>query len=320
MRKNLNPFPKNAEECLRGFWNLPDLAEPPQSENIRNTKHIALIPLFSDAYKPIENIDAFMRAAIYSRWTCLQHTDAIEQGVEVKLYVEDLLRDRLEDVMLDNYIDPDKHVLWFNAPPLEKTEHGIHGYLGKQMYPYWDKRVAHYDRITVWDADLFFLPAAKTLFERFHKLPESQIGYIIAHKIPWEHLKIHWDLHFIADTKLGGVTRKRLLEMAGVPKFQGDVVFPLGCFWTYPAKYFHTHHPEVVKWISVYGPYFGNDQITATCWSYMFEMDIYSIYAEADIIVAVLEHALKQPDQTHIFHGVIPPDQEKAFHKMLEIT
>ena len=114
---------------------------------------------------------------------------------------------------------------------LEKTRDGVYGHLGKQMWAYWDERLARYERVTVWDADMFFLTACRehNLFERFTALPTEKIGYLFAYPTPWAQLRQHWNLFLIADTKFGGILHKELLRIADVPKFTGDVFFPRGC-------------------------------------------------------------------------------------------
>lgn len=316
MRLNPRPFPDFIDECYRTFWNLPDIDTPPPRAAETGCEHLCLIPLFTDAYRRVENLAAFIRAAIHSRDSCLRNTDATEQGVVVKLYIEDILYETFEQTLRHNYIDPDEDVLWFHAPPLELTADGIYGHLGKQMWAYWDERLVGYERVTVWDADMFFLAACKEhgLFARFGQLPAEEIGYLCAYPVPWQQLWRHWNLHLIADTKLGGVSRKDLLAMAAVPKFEGDVFFPMGCFWTYPAKHFHGHRPDFVAWMRAYAPYFGNDQIIAACWNVKFGIPLFPL----DMYLQVGSTSfLPSSKEMHIFHGAVETADESAFHMLL---
>lgn len=319
MRLNQRPFPDFIDECYRTFWNLPDLEAPPPKAEY--AAHLCLIPLFTDAYRRVENLAAFIRAAIYARASCLLNTDAVAQNVSVKLYIEDVLREAFDQTLRTNFVDPEEDVIWFHAPPLEKTRDGIYGHLGKQMFAFWDERFAQFKRVTVWDADMFWLAACREhgVFERFAALPSDEIGYAFAYPVQWKYLKIHWDFHLIADTKHGGISRKELLKMADVPRFKGDVFFPMGCFWSYPARHFHQHHPDFVNWMQTYAPYFGNDQIMATCWNAKFGIPLFPLDRHLNVRLVTMERLIKNPAQAHLYHGLIDTADETVFRKQLRI-
>ena len=321
MRKNKKPFPADMDEHYRSFWNLPDVVEPLSAVvSCEVPSRFYLIPLFVDSYINRANLGAFVRAAIYARGCCLKYTDAVAQNVSVKLYIEDILRDEFDEVLRENFVDPDDDVLWFHAPPLERTRDGIHGRLGKQMYAYWDERFAECDSVTVGDADLFFLPQAKALsvFEKLCGAPQQDIGYLFAHPLPWEQLRQHWWLHFIADTERGGIPVKEFLAWAKVPRFKEDVFFPMGCLWHYPARHFHSHHPDFVEWIRTFGPYFGNDQIAATCWSEKFDIPIFALNTFMPLIsTSSISYAFEK--DVSLFHGSPDLHEGVAFSLLLKI-
>ena len=282
----------------------------------KSLTHLCLIPLFTDDYRNLGNLGPLLRAAIHSRASALRNTDATAQNVSVKLYIEDILRETFEQTLCNNFINPDEDVIWFHAPPLEKTRDGIYGNLGRQMFAYWDERFAQYQRVTVWDADLFFLVACKAhnLFERFAKLPMDAIGYLFAYPVAWRELKLHWYLTLDEDTKAGGIPLRDLLKMAGMPKFEGDVYYPMGCFWTYPARHFHKHHPDFVNWMRTYAPYFGNDQAIATCWNKKFGIPLLSLNEHLELQSTSI---FPIHDKVHLFHGCVTSENEEAFRARL---
>ena len=152
------------------------------------------------------------------------------------------------------------------------------------------------------------------LFERFTELPTDEIGYLFAHPVAWRELKMHWFLQLGADTKEGGIPLRDLLKMAGVPKFEGDVYFPLGCFWSYPARYFHKHHPDFVNWMRTYAPYFGNDQGVATIWNKKFGIPLFPLDKHLELRATSF---FPLSEKIHLFHGCADAKNEEAFRVRL---
>ena len=165
---------------------------------------------------------------------------------------------------------------------------------------------------------MFFLAACKehNLFERFAELPTDEIGYLFAYPVPWEQLEKHWHRHLHTDTKFGGIPHTELLKLAAVPKFAGDVYYPLGCFWTYPARHFHKHHPDFVNWMRNYAPYFGNDQGVATCWNAKFGIPLFPLDLHLQLR---LTSTFPFRKDTFIFHNIIKSENEAVFRARLGV-
>ena len=104
--------------------------------------------------------------------------------------------------------------------------------------------------------------------------------------------------------------------MAEVPKFAGDVYYPLGCFWTYPARHFHKHHPDFVNWMQIYAPYFGNDQIMVTCWNAKFGIPLFPLDMRLELR---LTSTFPFREDRLIFHNIIEAKNEAAFRAQLDI-
>ncbi len=268
---------------------------------------LALIPLFVDVHYPEEVIDAFVRAAIYSRWSCLQYTDAAAQGVSIKFYVEDVLYKRLTDVFDANHIDVEQDVLWFHAPPLPDRLGNGWARLSKKMCSYWDTRLAEYDWIVVWDADMSFRQDHHSLFETLHQEPAEELHYLRVDRFEW-----NWLRTFLEATEQGGISIEMLLERVGASHLTltGKHAKPLGIMWCYPAKWFHTKLPTCVQWMQQHAPYIGDDEVCAMLLAHVFNFNIRSMQDRFNV-------TLKQgQDSGTLMHGkfylpTLPSAQEE---------
>ena len=329
MRKNNVPFPSenvtydfidNKFKCL---WNLPSLEKPTPIPTHLNTKSVALVVLFIDPYHRPQNLQAWVRGAIYNRWSALMYTDAIAQGIEVKFYFEDVLRQMLEPVLLENHVDPDKDVIWFHAsPPQDK----VWGHLGKKMVTYWDPQLQHYDRIINWDADTFFLPRPNKMFEKLHNIPTDKIAFFRAFLMEWAIRKSGFIAKVQRDTRKSNIPVDKLFAMSGVnPNDFTDSVYKMsGFLWTYSPAYFHKHCTDFVNWMSTHAPYLGNDEETLSIAAQLFNMEFLSLYEPLGLKMHQIDILLDLDDAAkdiNIVHGMFHAKDEKqaAFHKLLGI-
>ena len=328
MRTNPRPFPSPEthsgnyiDPLFAGYWRLPDLLEPSPAPRTPNPRCIAINQLFIDVNHRHQNLDAFIRAMIHSRDTALKHTDAVSQGVEIKLYIEDVLRERFEKTFHENHIDPDKDVLWFNAPPLEHTNNGVWAGFGKKLIPYWDERFADYDWVIIWDADIFFQPLPNTMFEKLLNLEFRNIGYIYSKVILRSKYGIIFDSVLNRALEKTGITRQALYEMMDINDDRFTMVKPSGCLWAYPAQHFHNQHQDFIKWMRQYGPYFGDDELIADHWSAKFRLNIESLHKHLGIAVnSILYYIIANGRPIgNILHGRIDLREEEQLHNLLKI-
>ena len=328
MRTNPRPFPSPKthsgnyiDPLFAGYWRLPDLLEASPVPGTPNPRCIAINQLFIDVNHRHQNLDAFIRAMIHSRDTALKFTDAVSQGVEIKLYIEDVLRERFEETFHENHIDPDKDVLWFRAPPLEKTNNGVWAGFGKKLIPYWDERFADYDWVVVWDADIFFQPLPNTMFEKLLNLEFRNIGYIYSKVIQRSKYGDMFDSVLNRALAKTGITRQALYEMMDINDDRFTMIKPSGCLWAYPAKHFHKEHQDFIEWIRQYGPYFGDDELIADHWSHKFGLDIESLHKHLDIAINSIMYYIIANGRPigNILHGRIDLREEAQLHNLLKI-
>ena len=284
---------------LQPLYDLPDLDEPPPRVD-ESGSSIGLIPVFLDAYAESIEIYAYTKAAIYSRWSCLTSSDAVKQNIPIKLYIEQGLRNSVSTMLESNFIDPEKDVLWFVAPPREATTGGVWGNLGKQMLAYWDSRFSDYDWVIVWDSDTFWI-GNSNFFERLLAYPNQQVGYI--HK----SISNLWRDKLAKCIRQGGMSVDELLEYSNIPTELQEceaLEKTVGHLWVYPAKHFHENHPDFVKWMWDYAGYYGNDEILSFFWSRLFDLDIFSITDTFGIeSQKYREYILNPKDSCFIMHG-----------------
>ncbi len=81
----MNP---NIKEGFRPFYELPDLKEAPPSVENPSLKCLGLIPLFIEENRYYSDIEALFRAALYSRWSALNYTDAVDLNIEINFFMD----------------------------------------------------------------------------------------------------------------------------------------------------------------------------------------------------------------------------------------
>lgn len=251
------------------FWaNLPDLSvTAPQVETPSETA-IGIIPVFTDAYFSEHSFVAYLKAAIYSRQTFLLHADAYKTQTAVKLYIEETLKASTLPILEGNGLIPETDVLYFQAPPLPDTQGGIYGRLGKKLSFMYDPRLATYQRVVYWDADMFFREDVgdhKQLFTRLIAAAPQLYAIRITHferPSQWKRWIIPKMVH---KTYRGGIELQEIFDRAGLGRvlqtIKGPISKPLGGLGSYPAATFHTEHKDFVRWLHDHGPYIGDDEI-----------------------------------------------------------
>ena len=314
-----------------GMWRLPDLQTPSAVPSGFNPNILCLIPLFKDDYTRVENLEAFARMAIYSHWTCYQHTNALDEYIRVQFLVEECIADRVIPIFEQNFIDINKDVIFFTADPLEHSTDGSWGHLGKQMVPYWDKRFANYEWLFVWDADILFLPEISSIgigeneslqnqmFTKIHDLPK-RAGYIYVSYIEAEIMNNQLLSRLAKETTKTGISVDKLLEMSEVSKYRRTILKPSCCLWAYPAKHFHENHQDFIEWMQTYAPYWGNDEIIAGYWTNKFLLKVNVLSRELNILVNDNAYFFGAKPAGNILHGIIRLDSEKELREALYIS
>ena len=290
------------------FSELPDLECPPPVWKSRSDT-IALIPVFSTTHFPNDTL-AYLRAAIYSRATCLRNTDANPVGVPVKLFIEAELRNAAAPILEDNYIDIYTDVIFFETRLIEGTVNNDYNFLGKKMTHYYDSQVATYEKVISWDADTFFLDVPD-LFSKLLQTPYEKIGYFGTYVydpfLNWQHT---WEMKI----RRGGMPAEKILDMIG---FTTDpkTLYPIGMMNVYPSRYFHTHFADFILWIHDYSPYIGSDETTLWIASEKFGFDIYSIATELGLTYGKIRGDFD--NTAPIINGDPPPESSETFTHLL---
>lgn len=264
---------------------------------------IALIPVFSNVYNTLDTACKFLEFAIRSRELCLSRTDAEREGVSVKLYIEDILRSRAGPILCDAGV-PSEDIVYFHAPPLEKSKTGVWGWFAKKMVSYWDTRFCGYDWVVCWDSDVWWVDSS----DFFKKLlaHEPRIGYIRkTPSRPWRYTREK----FRKLSYKGGLSFEDVLAMSGVDvsDVSDDMCLEkvIGYLWCYPSKHFHEHHVDFINWMWEFAPYFGSDEMCAMMWMRKFGLDVFSIESDLGIRAGRLSVYLQDfADMAcHLVHG-----------------
>ena len=247
----------------------------------------------------------------------------MRQRVAVKIYAEDRLRKHIEPTLIENHVDPDADVLWFNCPPLPMSER--YGYLGRQMSPFWDPQLKDKKRIMVSDADLFFLKDdASSVFKNLKALNETKIGYNILHIRDWQAYRQRFSARLAERGAWGDMSMPEFLTHAGIDwtEFDDFVQQPVSTFWSYPPAHFAREQKPLLKWLHAFGPYFGSDELAAVCWSHKFKVRILELAKPLKLNIyhthTYLQLGDAVPDGVNALHGVFLPSDLAQFCNALK--
>lgn len=304
---NRNPNdidPQTVDPAYRAFAMLPRLTKIAPEYQAKDADRIALIPIFSDSYQRVENIPALLQSAIYSRASCLKNTDAVAQGVEVKLYVEDYIGNRLAVQMMRNGIHPDEDVLYFDT-----TIHEWWNYMGKKTYSYYDPQLSEYNQVIVWDSDIYFPPTNRTatFFSQLSQLPQTLFYVHINDMFP------DWKEYLERNIRLSNLSVNEILTHVGIEVPTYPIRRPVGALWVNPSKYLHHKHGEMLDWIREASRLIGCDEVTVAFACFRFGCNLSSLRRFYQLSMAsISQHWLSPRDETTYLHMFVPPNKEQA--------
>ena len=299
------------------FQNLPDLKSPaPAVENPRD--RIGVIPVFHDAY--FNRFPAYLKAAIYSRQTWLLHTDAYNENVAVKLYIEDTLKSEALPILDRNGLN-ETDVLWFSAPPLPDTLLGVWGKLGKKLILFWDPQLSHYEQVIYWDADMFRLnePDFRDIFRRIADHP--YLAFLLTKTLKRRVWRPRGIRRSARNVLSGGIPIQEIFESAGLgpvlQEIRGKITIPAGGLGIYPAKSFHTEHQNFIEWLQAHGPYIGDDEFCVALAAAKFTIYINSIKGTLGLTHADINLYLNGDTHHAWVHGKPIPSNTSDFRQLL---
>lgn len=325
MRIDSKPFPEGTIDPLYEIiWRLPPLLQPPPIVESENSDYLALIPLYLEDGDPPEILDIYIKAALYSRWSALQYTDAVPQGVPIKFYADVNLYDSLYPLLFTNFIDMDKDVIWFYPPPLPFSKDGWYPPKARDTLIFSDKQLRKYARVIVWDALCFFMPSPSALFHKLKGMREESIGYLYTTLSKWERIRPHvcQEVDYIL----------RSLEMEPLPFVEESGVGALApetslsvvdILWTYPPNFAFENKIEFVDWMRQFAPYFGANWVSASFYQHLFSWDIVSLnmtFGLGSNSTALFFQNEPRPDGCILHGGISLSDEnEKKFRETLGI-
>ena len=163
---------------------LPPLSVSPSRLTHPQNRGIVLIPVFEGhPHKRTAEHHVIVSAA-WARRSWMEYSDAKNFGIEVKLYIEERLReqDGVMETLRENHIG-EEDILWFNADHLEGAlPHPDGGYVTfgtKKCTMFTDRQLQDYEWVFQFDSDIFVMQSSKKLpfFQRFFEcaIPD-QIG------------------------------------------------------------------------------------------------------------------------------------------------
>ena len=262
---------------------LPDLPVPVKTVN-GDGNILVIFPIFQvgDNDHSIEHHIA--RSACWAQRTWTRYTDANSQGVGMKFYIEESVKDRAIPILKQNYVQ-DEDLLFFDGRPFEGDPCT---FLGKKHAFYGDPQLASYKWVLQMDSDMFIgrpigessvgKPSAVKFFEKFQDLSYENLGacWVFYDKTPMMGLE---DRHWINRILPKGTSRQELakewsrrartlIDPWRVLAYERETSAPLanGGIYAFPARHWHMEYPERIEWLVKAGRVLQDDEAAISLW------------------------------------------------------
>ena len=263
--------------------NLPHIREDqvPQGPAIPSKKGIVLIPIYqggnSDAVK-----HHVASSACWSRRSWILSSDANECGVEIKLYVEDKVRESALPILRANYIS-DEDIIWFDGSKIEgslKNREGYSTFGAKKCASYTDWRFQEYDFIFDVDSDVFVMSNGTQklpVFKKFFEVAPSDALAAYSCGEAFSPVELHWCRDGFGATTPESIDawKSRFEELAGkqmLEKYCDPNQSFLDCHGglnVFPAKHFMTERTEDCEFLVRAARCLCSSQATFSLWHSM---------------------------------------------------
>ena len=269
------------------LYQLPDVEQPQPVYDATNPNVIVLWPLFHiDRHDGADIADGTlghhaMRGAIWSRHSFLRYSDAIQEGVALKFYIEERCLDAVAPILEANHFDVASDVILFDGTRLE-GEPATH--FGKKLAVFSDESFRDFDWVCLVDMDLFLssVHGQSVTCSLFNYLQKRKpcLGAVAGWNLHEYDMyartqptiaDMHWHYYLLDKQK---ATREDMvaawLERAKTlvsPDILNRYVsttlsFPdvHGSIYFYPAKHMHEMYPERCEWIERAGQLLQDDE------------------------------------------------------------
>ena len=313
------------------LWELPDLPTV-QSYSVIPGKRL-LIPVFTCVYygthvnleAPLgqNRIDAFAKSALWSWYSWREYTDAKRLGVQVSIYLEDCLKNRLLPLFERNGLRFGSDVIVFSA---EGEPHDW-ARLGKQMHPYWDERFACDDYLIVSDSDFYVARSGFQLFSFFQGKSDvdSKIGFCRLRRgtqavcFPNNRILLGClanEIFISKEDPLEVVNSVAGCDIYSKILVSDNLIHPLCCLWSYPAQYMHKNEPDFIAFMKRAARLIGSDQLSAVIWHELFNYSVFSLEELFGVNVRGI-YNLRRTNKCQLLHG--RPLSEEAYQRFKEL-
>ena len=237
---------------------LSPIPKLPRQVSQRPKNRIVLIPIFRWS---AAELASYAKSAAWTFYSLLANTDATDQGVDVKLYVEETAADTVFPVLEENHINTKTQVILF------KWAHEDVCMLPQKLYTLSDDRLLDYEVVFVVDADVYaFRSVSGETLSLFQNIFESNslgtLSIIRSHRALEEFDKslcgLLWDIISSTIRNVSHEHRQRLKkEMWNGPisslSLKDPTPSPITWFFAFLPNRFRQEYPKFGDWFHDYG-------------------------------------------------------------------
>ena len=266
------------------LWRLPDYDRYGFDYPGESAEQIMIFPLFqvihnnriSDA--SLEH--HIVKAGVWARRSWLKNSDARDEDIPIKFYVEEQVRNRVLRLLKKNGIG-EQHVLFFDGSAFEGYPQT---HLGKKLAFCTDSQFSSYEWVHQVDVDCFMACRGQLTepypFFKFFESRTPDFGSV-DNRLTHRHnssksiIDFHW-INWIIDGDDRQAKADEWIKRAAhltsskiAKKYLDDSIKPQvhGAIYHLPARHFHTNQPESLRWLAKAGKLLQDDEAVASLWA-----------------------------------------------------
>lgn len=292
--------PAEFRDQLKQIPNLPCRQTP-------SKRFLVLIPVF----KGHGEAKSYASSALYTLYSFLTNTDALHEGVDVKLYVDESVKEQVFPVLEANGVDPEANTMlykWgFN-----------HIGLSQKLYPFLDDRLLDAEVVFIFDADVYVMRSETgeplNLFEKILGVEEKSALSVVSNDLPaWKHTIIELIALIGRRTypKNAEIVISKLLQTpVRFREILGKSLKPITYFFSFLPKTLRKKYAEFTPWFTEWGHIINTDEEVLRIASLLGKIDYDTNLTAKHQIQAGGASCLSKVKNAFLLHGELTLEKD----------
>lgn len=266
--------------CLNPYksplYNLPDVTKPCPDYPGESKSGLCIFPIFDHRINDSGIEHHILKSACWARRSFILFTDAMDLDIGIKFYVELATKDRVIPLLLQNKINVERDVLYFDGS-FFNDNHIRH--LGKKLALFGDDQFKEYQWVWQLDTDLFVSSPERKKHNLFNELLQSPLNIganaVWPFKVHETVRDFHWHWAFpkemSEDEKIEEWLRiaHTIAPPGAVSKYtrtHSPAHTVSGWLYSFPANHYLNYHQDASDWLTNAGRVLQDDEAVFSLW------------------------------------------------------